>query len=421
MTIERLAMLSVHTSPLAPLGGKKTGGMNVYVRQLAQELGRRGIGVDIYTRRTQEVDEQPEIDTSLGANVRVIHIAAGPTASISPDEVYPHLSQFTAGVIAFTTLHHIRYDVIYSHYWLSGVVAHKLKEVWGTPFVHMFHTLGHMKNRILTRHALPDTRIHMETEIIDWADRIIAATPAEQAQLLWLYRADRRKIVIASPGVDTERFQPIVSEHAKAALGIAPDTNVLLFVGRIEPLKAVDTLILALDDVRRRDADLLRTTRLLIVGGEPNDIEITRLKALAEQLGLSGVVEFLGAKDQGALPCYYAAAAVVLVPSDYESFGMVALEAMASGTPVIASEVGGLAFVVRDGETGYLVPAREPEALAERIVRLLREPEKLIQMRRAAAKHARRYTWSAIADQLLPTFESLANRRTSSEYQSQAD
>jgi D-inositol-3-phosphate glycosyltransferase len=415
--IQTLAMLSVHTSPLAPLGGKKTGGMNVYVRQLAQELGRRGIAVDIYTRRTSV--DQPDVDLSLGTNVRVIHIQAGALTPINPDDVYPHLAQFTAGVIA----HHLRYDLIYSHYWLSGVVANKLKEVWGTPFVQMFHTLGQMKHRILTRQALPDLRIRIETEVTRWADRIVAATPAEQAQLLWLYRADRRKIVIASPGVDAERFHPMPNEQAKAALNIAPETQVLLFVGRIEPLKAVDTIIEALDIIRQRAPGLLHTIRLLIVGGSPNDptdTETVRLKQQVTQLGLDHVVEFRGAKEQTALPVFYAAASAVLVPSDYESFGMVALEAMASGTPVIASEVGGLAFVVRDGETGYLVPAREPGALADRILRLLNDPAALMRMRHAAAEHARHYTWAAIADQLLPTFEALVTRRMSSEYPSQA-
>lgn len=416
MKLQRLAMLSVHTSPLAPLGGKKTGGMNVYVRQLAQELGRRGIEVDIYTRRSST--DQPDVDYALGDNVRVIHVQAGPIAPINPDEVYPHLSQFTAGVIAYAMLQHRCYDIVYSHYWLSGVVAYKLKESWGTPFVHMFHTLGQMKNRILTRQPAPDMRIHMETEITRWADVLVAATPAEQSQLLWLYRADRRKIIIASPGVDVERFHPIPTDHAKAALGIAATTRVLLFVGRIEPLKAVDTLIDALTIIRQNDAEALQTTRLIIVGGNPNDptdVELARLQARVADLDLQNVVEFHGAKDQNTLPCYYAAAAAVIVPSDYESFGMVALEAMASGTPVIASEVGGLAFLVRDGVTGYLFPAREPEALADRILRVLRDPAKHQQMRRASAVHARRYAWSAIADQLLPTFERLASRRKRSE------
>lgn len=408
MALQRLAMLSVHTSPLAPPGGKKTGGMNVYVRELALEFGRRGIDVDIYTRRISS--DQPDVDCSLAAHVRVVHVPAGPAVPLNPDDVYPHLSQFTAGVMAFATRHNLRYDVIYSHYWLSGVVAQTLKEVWRTPFVQMFHTLGHMKNRILTRAAAPqpDTRIRAETQVTRWADRLIAATPAEQAQLLWLYRADRRKITVVSPGVNIERFHP---DRSRGQTIATPGKDTLLFVGRIEPLKGVDTILDALDVIRRRDPALFQIIRLIVVGGNPNDpadTELHRLRQRVEALGLTGAVEFHGAKDQTALPDYYAAAAAVLVPSDYESFGMVALEAMASGTPVIASEVGGLAFLVRDGETGYLVPARDPEALADRITWLLRDPDKLARMRTAAAELARRYTWSSIADQLQPIFEALA-------------
>jgi D-inositol-3-phosphate glycosyltransferase len=415
MKIERIAMLSVHTSPLAPLGGKKTGGMNVYVRELAQELGRRGIAIDIFTRRASP--DSPEIDSSLGENVRVIHVEAGDSQFLSPEEVYCHLAQFTSGMIAFATRHDLRYDLIYSHYWLSGIVAHQLKQDWGgVPFVQMFHTLGHMKNRIIPGKVamLPDVRITAETQIVQWADRVVAATPAEQAQLLWLYRADRRKIVIASPGVNTRRFHPMPIDEAKDRLNIPQNMNMLLFVGRIEPLKAVDTIIEALDIIWRDNPALLETIRLSIIGGNPDDPadpEISRLKHLVAQLDLTPVVEFIGAKDQSLLPYYYTAASAVLVPSDYESFGMVALEAMASGTPVIASEVGGLAFLVENDKTGFLVPSRDPSALADRITRLLQNPEKQAYMRRESAELARRYTWTVIADQLMKVFDGVVKRR----------
>ncbi|NJL57058.1 glycosyltransferase family 1 protein [bacterium] len=218
MTTTRIAMLCVHTSPLAPLGGKKTGGMNVYVRELARELGGRGVLVDVYTRRSDP--KQPDVDYSLGENVRVIHVLAGPPQLLDPAEVYAYVSQFAAGVIAFTTRQPVRYDVVYSHYWLSGWVANKLKEVWNTPFVQMFHTLGHMKNRIDShKPMLPDVRITTETQLVQWADRIIAATPAEHAQLLWLYRADRRKISIVPPGVDPTQFRPIPHGTGQSAIG----------------------------------------------------------------------------------------------------------------------------------------------------------------------------------------------------------
>lgn len=417
MSVQRLAMLSVHTSPLAPMGGKKTGGMNVYIRKLAQEFGRRGIAVDIYTRRISP--NMPEVDSSLGENIRVIHITAGGAQPLNPDDVYPHLSQFTAGILAFCTRQAVQYDLVYSHYWLSGWVAYKLNEVWGTPFVHMYHTLGHMKNRIMPGHKtlLPDVRTNVETQITRWANRIVAATPAEHAQLLWLYRADRRKIAIASPGVDLQHFRPMPAELAKSRIGLPPEKNMLLFVGRIEPLKAVDTIIHALDVIRQNRPQLLENLTFKIIGGDPadpNDAEMARLRQMVAELQLEPFVEFLGAKDQSQLPYYYAAAMVVVMPSDYESFGMVALEAMASGTPVIASEVGGLAFLVRDGHTGFLVPVRDPHTLAKRVTWMLQHPEEQQQMRQAAADLAQQYAWSEVASQLLTIFEEvLAERRVS--------
>lgn len=410
MPLNHLAMLSVHTSPLALLGGEKTGGMNVYVKELAQELGKRGIAVDIYTRRVDL--DTPEIDYSIGSNVRVIYITAGPIRMLSPDDVYTHLSQFTAGVIAFTTRHNIQYDLVYSHYWLSGWVANKLKQVWGTPFVQMFHTLGHMKNRITPGYApalTPDTRITTETQLMQWADRIVAATPAEYAQLRWLYRADRRKILVISPGVNNHRFYPIPIQAAKAQLGVSPTTKQLLFVGRIEPLKAVDTILEALSLIRQSAPESLAETRLVVIGGDPDnsaDLQLVHLKSLADQLGLRDIVNFIGAKKQDDLHLYYASSLAVIMPSDYESFGMVALEAMASGTPVIASQVGGLAFLIEDGKSGFLVPTREPAALAERIQLLLtRDME---HMRFAAVERASNYSWSAIADQLLSVFSEIS-------------
>lgn len=416
MSLNRIAMLSVHTSPLASLGGEKTGGMNVYVKELAQELGSRGIEVDIYTRRVDP--SAPEIDCGIGPNVRVIYILAGPVYSLPPDDVYQYLSQFTAGVIAFTTRQNIQYDVIYSHYWLSGWVANKLKEVWQVPFVQMFHTLGHMKNRINPAYSpalTPDTRINTETQLMQWADRIIAATPAEYAQLRWLYRAERRKILIIPPGVNNRRFYPIPTNDAKKQLGIDPSTNLLLFVGRIEPLKAVDTILEALALIQQSSPEKLNSTRFIVIGGNPNnpaDLQLSRLKSLVDQLGLNDVVQFIGAKKQDDLHLYYAASSAVIMPSDYESFGMVALEAMASGTPVIASQVGGLAFLIEHGKSGFLVPTREPVALAESIELVLTNSVDLQHMRVAAAKRADQYSWSAIANQLLTIFSELSTQRS---------
>ena len=411
MSIKRIIMLSVHTSPLAPLGGKKTGGMNVYVRELAETLGRMGIEVDIFTRKS--APDQPEVDISLGANVRVIHVPCGPAQVLDPDAVYPYLSQFTAGIFAFIAKDPQPYDIIYSHYWLSGWVAYKLKEVWNIPIVQMFHTLGHMKNRISSiKSALPDVRIGTERQIVDWADVIIAATPAEYNQLLWLYHADRRKIAIIPPGVKSEMFKPIPQTIARQKLGFDANCKLLLFVGRIEPLKAVDTILEALSIIQDRQPEALKNVCFAVVGGNPQDpdAELARLLHMVRALGLDDVVQFMGAKSHELLPYYYASATSVIMPSDYESFGMVALEAMASGTPVIATEVGGLAFLVRDGETGYLVPVRDPQALAERIVILLTDTEKRQKLGENATHLAHQYDWSAIANQLITLFQDQIRR-----------
>ena len=413
MALQRIAFISAHTSPLAPMGGAKTGGMNVYIRELARELGRLGLQVDIFTRRSSLAE--PEIDFALGGNARVIYLKAGPVQPLTPDEHYPHLSEFTASLMAFGALHNLRYDIVYSHYWLSGWVAAKLKEAWGIRFVHMYHTLGLMKQRIQAgQPPQPDQRILTEMQVQQAADRIIAATPAEQAQLRWLYRASRRQIIVVPPGVDPQRFQQGNSRaEALAALRLKPETEMLLFVGRIEPLKAVDTILEALHALRERAPELLRRLHFVIVGGDPRDAsnrEMRRLQELSENLGINQLVSFVGAKEQTELPRYYSAASAVIMPSDYESFGMVALEAMSSGTPVIASQVGGLQFLVRDKETGYHIPTREPISLADCIIELLSDSARAESMGASAARLAQDYAWSRIAQRLLTVFETVSGQ-----------
>jgi D-inositol-3-phosphate glycosyltransferase len=417
MAIQRLMLLSVHTSPLAHPGSGKVGGMNVYVNEIAKEFGKRGIQVDIFTRRSSPV--QPESDNSLHENVRVIHVTCGPETQLSPDELFPHLQQFTAGVIAFATLHNLQYDLIYSHYWLSGWVARSLKEIWGIPFVQMFHTLGHMKNRIEKNAFTTEQRVIGETKLVQVADVVIAATPAEQSQLMWLYRADRRKIHVVPPGVNPERFYPIPQQVAKYQLGVPQEQKIILFVGRLERLKAIDSIFEALNLIQINDPISLTDVQFWVLGGQPLDKELVRLKQVSSTLGLDGIVQFKGSRTQDELRLHYAASDVVVMPSDYESFGMVALEAMACGTPVIASQVGGLAFLIDDERSGYLVPVREPSILANRISRILNHPAEHVSMRFAAAAAARQYTWPAIADRLLNQFDTLTSRHMRSEYQLQ--
>ncbi len=408
-------MLSVHTCPLATLGGKKTGGMNVYVRDLSREFSRRGIAVDVYTRSQDPCI--PHVNTTLAEKARVIHIPSGPEAPLDTIAVYPHLPQFTENVLAFAAQNRLTYDIIYSHYWLSGWAAHELRAAWQVPVVQMFHTLGHMKNRIARQSPsrssdIRDVRVFTETDIMSWADCLIAATPAERAQMLWLYQADRRKIYIVPPGVDLAHFRPLDRASAKETIGVPADHKMLLFVGRIEPLKGVDSILEAMALIRQRRPELCRNLCISIIGGDPDEpahenAEMDRLKKLRETLGLHDLVTFLGATDQDRLRYYYNAAEALIMPSDYESFGMVALEAMACGTPVIASEIGGLAYLIRDGQTGFHVPVREPDALAERIMSILQNPDRREAMSQAALAAAQEYSWTTIADRLLAIFETL--------------
>lgn len=405
--LHRIAMLSVHTSPLAALGGKKTGGMNVYVRDLSREIGRRGIDMDIYTRR-----DSPDLPKSvaLAEHVRVVHVRCGPQTPLDTAEIYPYLPEFVKNAARLAGKK-ATYDAIFSHYWLSGWVAHALREPWQAPVVQMFHTLGRMKNRvaqnILNQEA--DIRITTELNVLAWSDRIIAATPAERAQLLWLYRADRRKIEIIPPGVDTQRFRPLDAGAAKRQIGLEAGRRVVLFVGRIEPLKGVDTLLRAVALLRHEEPSPLSDLCVVIIGGQGEDAvpdaETSRLLALRDDLALKEWVTFVGARAQELLPAYYNAAEALVMPSDYESFGLVALEAMACGTPVIASEVGGLAFLVEDGVTGFHVPYRDPHILADRIRTLITRPDLRAQMGAAAQHVASGYDWSLIADRVLALFD----------------
>jgi len=419
--IQRIAMLSVHTCPLATLGGKKTGGMNVYVRDLSREFARRGVAVDIFTRSQDPC--QPHINDTLAEGVRVIHIPTGPETPLDTTAVYPHLPQFVDNTLAYVASNDIHYSVIYSHYWLSGWAAHDLRAAWGVPVAQMFHTLGHMKNRIAADQpdpgsAIRDIRVFTETDIMSWADVLIAATPADRAQMLWLYQAPRQKIQIVPPGVDLTHFQPMDRALAKAAIGIPPRHRMLLFVGRIERLKGIETLLQAVDLIRSEHAAALSDVYVTIIGGdlaeaEESNSEMSRLQAMQQELRLHGLVSFIGARDQDRLRYYYNAAEALIMPSDYESFGMVALEAMACGTPVIASEVGGLAYLIRDGYTGFHVPVREPEALARRILSILEHPGLRESMSRNARQTAQNYAWPLIADRLLEIFAALPAPTTS--------
>jgi len=400
-------MLSYHTCPLATLGGKDTGGMNVYVRELTRYLGQRGVQVDVFTRSQDE--HVPHVLHDLGYGNRVVHVPAGPETPLSKVEMAGYLPQFVEGICDFAAARGLQYDLIHSHYWMSGIAARDLKAAWNIPVVHMFHTLGLMKQRVARTpgEAEGDYRVEGEREVLRLADRIVAATPAELAQLQWLYQADPRKVVIIPPGVDISHFYPIHPDEAKEVIGVPPCDKTLLFVGRIEPLKGVDTLIQAICLMQDKRVYVC----LVVIGGDvdsgtdsPND-EMERLKTMREQAGLQDLVTFLGKRSQDTLPYYYSAAEAVVVPSHYESFGMVALEAMACGTPVVASQVGGLAFLVRDGVTGYTVPVDEPQALADRLTALVQDPALRRKLGEQALQEARQYAWENIAARMIELYQ----------------
>ena len=320
--------------------------MNVYVRDFSRELGRQGIQVDVFTR--SQDDCQPMVKHDLGFGGRVIHVPAGPEKPIPVAQIVNHLDEFTQGVLEFAKTENAHYDLIHSHYWLSGLVAEKLRDIWGgTPIVHMFHTLGHMKNKIATREAemAPQARIDGEYQVIKTVDRLIAATPAEQDQLITLYNADPEKIRILPPGVDLERFKEIDKKVAKQTVGIPCGNNNILFAGRIEPLKGIDTMLRAMAIIQERYPESLESCCMAIIGGDPwaedLDDEMARLQQLREDLDIHDLVTFLGAKDQEILPNYYAAAEMVIMPSHYESFGMVALEAMATEPLLLRLKLAG--------------------------------------------------------------------------------
>jgi D-inositol-3-phosphate glycosyltransferase len=395
-----VAILSVHTCPLAALGGKETGGMNVYVRQTARELGRMGVHVDVFTRSQNATI--PRV-VELGPGARVVHLKTGPEAPTPREALYPHLDQFAEGVEGFAREQGLRYDLIHSHYWLSGVAGLRLRERWGAPLVQMFHTLGRLKNGVAQTPAEmePALRIDEEARIAAEADRIVAANVVERAHLVWYYGARTERIAVIPCGVDTELFQPMDPAKAKDLLELPPDP-LLLYVGRLQPIKGLDTLLEAMVAVPEPAC-------LLVVGGEQDDPGTghgAALRARVAALGLGQRVRFLRAQPQRRLRLFYAAADATVVPSYYESFGMVALEAMACGSPVVASRVGGLTTTVQDGVTGRLVPEGDPAALAAAIIPLLDSPEGR-RLGQQATRWAADHRWPCVAEAVCRLYSEL--------------
>jgi D-inositol-3-phosphate glycosyltransferase len=406
----RVAILSVHTCPLAVLGGKETGGMNVYVRELARELGRMGVRADVFTR-----SQNPTIPrvVTITEGVRVVHLTAGPEAPMPRERIRDHLDEFVEGVEAFRIAGGFDYDLIHAHYWLSGAVGLVLRDRWSVPLVQMFHTLGHLKNDATpaTTDREPAVRIEEEARIVGAVDRIVAATTVERTHLVQHYGADPSRIAVIPCGVDTNLFLPGDQAAARAALGL-DDQPRLLYVGRLAPIKGLETLLDAMARLRAAGTRV----HLSIVGGdtdEPLNGHEGALRARLARLDLGGTVTFVGAQPQERLRAWYAAADTTVLPSHYESFGMVAMEAMACGIPVVASRVGGLQTTVRDGVTGLLVPDHDPAALADALDRLLGDPDLRFRLGREGVQWAARHRWPCIAEAVCREYAALVERASS--------
>jgi D-inositol-3-phosphate glycosyltransferase len=401
----RVATLSVHTSPLDQPGGGDAGGMNVYIVEVAKRLAEAGVEVEIFTRATSS-GLPPQVELVPGVLVR--HVTAGPFEGLGKEDLPAQLCAFTAGVLRAEAQREPGwYDVIHSHYWLSGQVGWLARERWGVPLVHSAHTLAKVKNALLAEGDSPEPRARLigEEQVVAEADRLVASTRAEAAQLIELYGADAARTEVVPPGVDLERFRLGPASAARTRLGIPPDACVLLFVGRIQPLKAPDILLRAAA-LLAADPELRRRLVVLVVGAPSGTglAEPESLKRLAGHLGIGELVRFLPPMPAAELADAYRAADVTVVPSYNESFGLVALESQACGTPVVAAAVGGLPTAVAAGVSGLLVDGHDPADYAAALEPLLHQPAYRELLAAGCRGHAERFSWQTTADRLLATY-----------------
>ena len=396
--IDRIAIVSVHGCPAAKPGSGDAGGMNVYIRKVAQELSDRGISVDVFSRSHDPAE--PRI-VRMAERARVVHVDAG-DPSDDKVELPRTLPAFVCAVLDYTRGQGLSYDLVHSHYWLSGRAATLLARQWKAPHVTTFHTLAEIKKRARAGEKEPEERSLGEAKVIRSADSIVAFSRHERDAMVRFYGALPGKIEIIPCGVDVELFRPVARDEARQKLGLG-DGGVVLFVGRLEPLKGVDILLKAVAQLERAE-----DTTTIIVGGDlAEDAEMERLKSLSRELGIAERVSFLGRLAQPELPLYYSAADVSVLPSYYESFGLVALESMACGTPVIASRVGGLPTIVKDGLNGYLIPWRCPEPFADGLDVLLSNAAIRKAMSEASRRTAKSMGWPAVVDSLIHAYRGL--------------
>ena len=404
--IERVAMICMHTSPTASLGHSANGGLNVYVREVCAALSRRGVATDVFTRSLG--DDLPSLER-LTPLSRVLYLPAG-DPTLDKYRLLNEVPAFTDAVQDFMESEELGYDVMHSHYWLSGLAACSLRSRLRIPWAHTAHTLAVVKNRMLAPGAEPEpeVRVDLEGEIARCADLLVVHTDSEADVLRRAYHVDPSRLAVIAPGVDTGVFQPQSKPLARLLVGY-PHRRLFVFVGRLEPLKGVDVALQAFERLTAggRHAE----ARLLVLGDDSGEGECARLKKLVGDLGLTDQVEFLGSIPQRRLPTYYAAAEACLMPSYSESFGLVGLEAQACGTAVIGSNVAGLASIVRDGVTGYLIEGPDVAAYAERMRRILEEPGLAERLGRSAHRRARGFAWEGTADGLLERFSTLPVQR----------
>jgi len=405
--VRRLAMISLHTSPLDQPGTGDAGGMNVYVIELARRLARQGIEVDVFTRATSSA-LPPVVEAADGVLVR--HVHAGPYEGLAKDALPGQLCVFAREVLRTEAAQpRGHYDAVHSHYWLSGQVGALARDRWGVPLVHTMHTMARVKNESLAEGDTPEpeARVIGEQQVVEAADVLVANTDIEAKQLINLYDADPGRVEVVHPGVDLEVFRPDSQAAARAALGLPADAQVVLFAGRIQPLKAPDVLLRAVAVLLERQPALRSRLVVPVVGG-PSGSGLEHPESLAElavTLGLDDVVRFVPPVAQSQLAQWYAAATLVAVPSYNESFGLVAAEAGACGTPVVAAAVGGLPTVVRHERSGLLVDTHDDTDWARALGRVLTEPGLHDRLAAGAAAQAREFSWDATAGAMLETYE----------------
>lgn len=404
---KKIGLISDHASPLAVLGGVDSGGQNVYVTQLARHLATLGYAVDVFTRRDDA--ELPEVVT-CEENFRVIHAPAGPETFVPKEALLQYMPAFTDFVEAYCRTE--RYALLHAHFFMSGLVAANLKERLGVPFVITFHALGRVR-RIHQGQAdgFSDERFAIEDRLVAEADRIIAECPQDEEDLIQLYGADPHKVVVIPAGFDPVEFGPVDKAAARRKLGLPQDEQIVLQLGRMVPRKGVETVIRGLACLHR---ERHVPARLLVVGGEsewPDPAltpEIGRLQAVASEIGVEEYVTFVGRRRRELLKYYYSAADVFVSVPWYEPFGMTPVEAMACGTPVIGSAVGGIKYTVQDGQTGFLVPAHDPQRLGERLAHLLRRPAMMADFRENCLRRVQeQFSWDSITRSIAELYETV--------------